>query len=188
MGDQAIRKARILVARPGAKSIVGRDWLNYLQHRIEPKSKFSNSVNCITKTLSTGPWVSEKQAETPDLFARQGRIKHHRIHARLHEGTVIKQQKGRRVPSQLREPAKREINRGLQEGQIVKVQVIKEDVFLQHIVITVKKDRSVKIALDAGELNKNVVKDKYPMPNPDNLMDIIAEHAEQGLGKTFFHI
>ena len=42
------------------------------------------------------------QAEFPDLFARQGRIKHHKIHARLHEGTVIKQQKGRHVPIQLK--------------------------------------------------------------------------------------
>ena len=28
VGDKYIRKARILVARPGAKSIVGRDWFN----------------------------------------------------------------------------------------------------------------------------------------------------------------
>ena len=126
------------------------------------------------------------QAEFPDLFARQCRIKHYKVHARLHKGTVIKQQKGRRVPIQLQESVKKEINRLLQEGHIVKVQDIKEDVFLQPTVIMVKKDRSVKIALDARELNKNVGKDKYPMPNLDNLMDMIAEHVEQGPGKTFF--
>ena len=107
VGDEYIRKARILVARPGAKSIVGRDWLNYLQYRIEPKSKFSNSINCISKTLQTCPLVKEMQAEFLDLFARQGRIKHHKILARLHEGTVIKQQKGRRVPIQLQEYVKK---------------------------------------------------------------------------------
>ena len=57
------------------------------------------------------------QAEFPDLFAREGRIKYHIIHARLHERTVTKQQKGRRAPIQLQEPVKREINRLLQEGQ-----------------------------------------------------------------------
>ena len=61
---------------------------------------------------------------------------------------------------------------------------IKEDNFIQPKVITVKKDRSVKVALDAGELNKNVVKNKYPMPNLDNLMDMIAEHAGRGPRKT----
>ena len=68
----------------------------------------------------------------------------------------------------------------------MRVQELKEDVFLQPTVITVKKDRSVKIALDARELNKNVVKDKYHKPNLDNLMDMIAEHVEQGAGETFF--
>ena len=129
VGDKYIREARILVARPGAKSIIGRDWLIYLQYRLEPKSKFSNSINCITQTLPTGPCVNEMQAEFPDLFATQGRIKHHKIHARLHEITVIDQQKGRRVPIHFQESVKKEKNRLLQEGHIVKVQDIKEDVF-----------------------------------------------------------
>ena len=49
VGGKYIRKARILVARPGAKSIVGRDWLNYLQYAIEPKTKgkLNNSINTI---------------------------------------------------------------------------------------------------------------------------------------------
>ena len=62
----------------------------------------------------------------------------------------------------------------------MKVQEIKVDVCLQPTVITVKKERSVKIALDARELNKNVMNHKYPMPNLENLMDMIAEHVEQG--------
>ena len=78
---------------------------------------------------------------------------------------------------QLQEPVKRELCRLLKEDHIVKVGEIKEDVFLQPTVITVKKNRSVKIALDARELNKNVIKDKYPMPNLDNLMDMIAKQV-----------
>ena len=47
VGGKYIRKARILVAKPGAKSIVGRGWLNYLQNSIEPKKKgkLCNSIN-----------------------------------------------------------------------------------------------------------------------------------------------
>ena len=189
VGGKYIRKARILVARPGAKSIVGRDWLNYLQYTIEPKKggKYNsiNLVNNVTKETEN-KWTKEMKLEFPDLFERRGKVKQHKIHARLHKDTVVKQQKGRRVPIQLQDAVNKEINRLIQEGHIVKVQEIKEDVFLQPTVITVKKDRSVKIALDARELNKNVVKDKYPMPNLDNLMDMIAEHVEQGPGETFF--
>ena len=131
-------------------------------------------------------WANEMKLEFPDLFERRGKIKQHKIHARLHKDTIVKQQKGRRVPIQLQDAVNKEVSRLLQEGHIVKVQERKEDVFLQPTVITVKKDRSVKIALDARELNKNVIKDKYPMPNLDNLMDMIAEHVEQGPGETFF--
>ena len=123
----------------------------------------------------------------PDLFERRGRIKHHKFHARLHLGAVIKQQKGRGIPIQLRKSVKREITRLLQGGQRVKIGEIKEDLFLQPTVITVKKDRSVKIALDARELNRNVVKDKYPMPNLDNLLDMIAEQfGRERTGKIYF--
>ena len=124
--------------------------------------------------------------EFPDLFERRGKVKQHKIHARLHKDTVVKQQKGRRVPIQLQDAVNKEISRLIQEGHIVRVQELKEDVFLQPTVTTVNKDRGVKIALDARELNKNVVKDNYPMPNLDNLMDMIAEHQEQGPGETFF--
>ena len=41
VGEKYIRKARILVARPGAKSFLGREWLKNLQYRIERKLSFS---------------------------------------------------------------------------------------------------------------------------------------------------
>ena len=186
-----IRKARILVARPGTKSIVGRDWLNYLQYAIEPKTKgkLKHSINTIGKEPKSSPkkLTVEMNLNLHELFERRGRIKHHKIHARLLKDAVIKQQERRRIPIQLQEPVRREISRLLQEGHIVKVGKIKENVFLQPTVKTVKKDSSVKIALDARELNKNVVKDKNPMPNLDNLMDMIAEQVgRERTEKTYF--
>ena len=66
------------------------------------------------------------------------------------------------------------------------VKQIKDDVFIQPTVITVKKDRSVKIALDARALNAAIKKDKYPMPNLDNLIDQVAEILNSGTGETWF--
>ena len=43
--------------------------------------------------------------------------------------------------------------------------------FIQPTAITVKKDKSVKIALDAKELNKAIVKGKYQITNMDPLID-----------------
>ena len=46
VGNKYIRKARILVSRSGEKSIIGRDWLNYVQYSIEPKKGGKlNTVN-----------------------------------------------------------------------------------------------------------------------------------------------
>ena len=62
----------------------------------------------------------------------------------------------------------------------------KENVFIQPTVITVKKDRSVKIAVDARELNSYVTKDKYQMSNIENLMDMIAEKMNEKKGEVWF--
>ena len=53
---------------------------------------------------------------------------------------------------------KNEIKQLLAEGHIEKVNEIRDDVFIQPTVSTVKKDRSVKIALDARALNQEIDK------------------------------
>ena len=57
VGGKYIRKARILVAQPGAKSFVGRDWLNYLQYAIEPKTKnkLKHSIKTFCKESKNPP-------------------------------------------------------------------------------------------------------------------------------------
>ena len=46
-------------------------------------------------------------------------------------------------------------------------------------VITVKKDKSLKTALDARALNESIAKDKYQMPSLDNLIDLFAEKLDE---------
>ena len=59
-------------------------------------------------------------------------------------------------------------------------------------MITVKKDRSVKIALDARILNQAIEKDKYQMPNLENLLVMVAiyirENDNVALYQTSFSI
>ena len=59
--------------------------------------------------------------------------------------------------------------------------------FIQAAVITVKEDRSVKIAVDAGALSNNIRKDVCRMPNLDCLIEQIAEIINQkGERNTIF--
>ena len=93
----------------------------------------------------------------------------------MKDGTRATQQKGRRIPLQLQDQVDKKIKNLLEQGHIEKVDTIKDDVFIEPVVITVKKDRSVKIALDARALNNSITKNKFQLPNSENLMDMIAE-------------
>ena len=44
----------------------------------------------------------------------------------------------------------------------------------------------MKIALDARALNKSIAKDKYQMPNLDNLIDMVAEELEKSEGEAWY--
>ena len=47
---------------------------------------------------------------------------------------------------------------------------------MSPIVFTVKRDKAVKLALDSKILNKSIRKNKYQMPNIDNLIDTIQQN------------
>ena len=117
--------------------------------------------------------------EFPELFTRKGRVKNYEIKIKMKDNARISQQKRRRVPIQLQNQVDGEINKLLKEGHIEKVEKIRDDVFIQPTVISVKKDKSVKIALNARALNEFIAKDKDQMPNLDNLSDLIAEKLDE---------
>ena len=78
------------------------------------------------------------------------------------------------------------MKRLLKDGHIEREDEIKDVVFIQPTVLTVKKNRSVKTALDATALNKAIAKDKYQMPNLENLMDMIAERLDGAEGDVWY--
>ena len=44
---------------------------------------------------------------------------------------------------------------------------------IQLVVITVKRDKSVKVALNAQAVNKEVIRDRYQMPNLEKMVDMV---------------
>ena len=186
VGEKVIKKARILVAKEGMKSIVGREWLSTLKFKMVQKSVGELGINKIEKE---GEKLGQKTKtivnKFPNLFSRKGKIKDHKI-KKIKENASISHQNGRRIPIQMQKAVDSEIKRLLRVRHIEKVDEIKEDVFIHLTVITVKKDRSVKIALDARALNKAIEKDKYEMPNLENLMEMIAERLDNSDGEVWY--
>ena len=97
----------------------------------------------------------------------------------MKENTRVTQQKVRRIPIQLQNQADAEIQKKFKDGNIEKIEKIQDNVFIQPTVITVKKDTSVKLALDARALSESIAKEMYQMPNLDNLIDMIAEELDE---------
>ena len=62
------------------------------------------------------------------------------------------------------------------EGHIEKINKCSDKNFISPIVITVKKDKSVKLALDWKVLNEAIHKNKYQMPNIDSFISSILRY------------
>ena len=150
------KKARILIAKKGTKSIIGREWLSTLRYRFTPVNVGELEVNSVEKDEELGAESKQLSNEFPDLFKRNGRMKNYQVKINLKSDANVSQQKRRRFPKQLQNAVDAEIKRLLKDGHIEKLNEIKDDDFIQPTVITVKKDRSVKIALDVTALNQAI--------------------------------
>ena len=71
--------------------------------------------------------------------------------------------KERRIPIQLQNQVDKEIGKLLKEGHFEKFDKIQDELFIQPTVLTVKKDKSLKNAMDARALNQSIAKNKYQM-------------------------
>ena len=58
---------------------------------------------------------------------------------------------------------------------IEKLEKCTSDFFIAPIVITAKKDGSIKLAMDAKPINAQIWKNKYQMPIVDELMDSVGQ-------------
>ena len=68
----------------------------------------------------------------------------------------------------------------MKQGHIEKANNIDENCFVSPAVITVKKDKSVKIALDSRKLNEITIKRKAQMPNMEELISRISRKIADG--------
>ena len=63
------------------------------------------------------------------------------------------------------------------------------DCFLAPIVITVKKDDSIKLALDAKSTNRQLYENKYHMPNINELLDGVSQNVTaNAVGTLYFTV
>ena len=173
-------------------SIIGRDLMPALGLMLvqAPPAKWVHSIHSHEGTVETDDdlddWQKHFSKQFHHLFRRVGRIRNYKVQAEFFKNLLPIQQKGRRVPITLQEKVNKEIEKLLEQGHIQKLEECSDKYFVSPIVITVKKNGSVKLALESRELNKQVHKNKYQMPNIEELMVIVGQTiSERKQGDVF---
>ena len=132
-------------------------------------------------------WQKHFRQRFHHLFHRVGRIRNYKVQAEFFKNLTPIQQKGRRVPITLQKKVDKETDKLLEQCHIQKLEECSDKYFVSPIVITVKKDGSVKLApLESRELNKQVHKNKYQMPNIEELMDIVEQSISERKQRDVF--
>ena len=163
----------IQVVTDGHRPLLGRDLFPALGLSIQQANN-QTTINQVEQEYC--PIKNQFATDFPDLISRIGESKVHIVRSKFHKKYTPLHQKGRRVPINLLDKVSDELKNLSEKGHIEKLQEGSDKNFISPIVITVKKDKSVKLALDSKILNKSIHKNKYQMPNIDSLIDSISQH------------
>ena len=150
--------ATFTVVADGLKSLIGRDLFVQLGLAVTQSTFLKgNRVNNIAS-----PEFKEQIATSfPGLVSRIGRSKSHVAKSKFHKDFQPRHQKGRRIPINLQEKINTELRKFLAAKHIIKLSSCPDKYFISPIVVTVKKDQTIKLALDSKVLNKAIHKNKY---------------------------
>ena len=169
-----IEDAEFVVVRDGLKPLIGIDLFEVRGTSITQTvcSDEGSMVNTITPQC---PFKTSIANQFPQLISRIGRSKVHIVISKFHKNFHPKHQKGRRVPINLQERVNNENKNFLEEEHIEKLNKSSYQYFISPIVIIIKRDQTIKLALDSKILNKAIHKNKYQKPNIETLIDSISQ-------------
>ena len=109
VNDSYVKKARILIAKKGTKSIIGREWLSTLRYKLVPEGDLK--VNAIEKEIELSAETKQFVKELPKVIERKCKMNNHQLRINFKPGAKITQLKGRRIPIQLQKAVDEEISR-----------------------------------------------------------------------------
>ena len=90
------------------------------------------------------------------------------------------QQNGRPVPIHFQKTVREELEKINVKSHLEKANKTTEICFISPAVITIKKDKSVKIALNSRKLNEACIKRKAAMPNMEELISKTSSKNTKG--------
>ena len=176
-GNSVAKDCEILVVPHNTVNLLGRDILQKLGIHLTQTKQGEKTINFINPDQQQ---ITHKIFKNfPHLCTRLGKSKNHIAKSTFKQYFKPTQHKGRRVSIHLIDKVEKELRKLIEDKQIIKLEKCSDEYFISPVVITVKSDNSIKIALDSKELNEAIHKNKYQMQSIDHLMDTISKKISE---------
>ena len=124
-------------------------------------------------------------SEHEDFFQKQPHNKRSDVRYSVEERHQAHITKGTPVPIHFQKNVREELEKFIKSGHIEKADETTENCFISPAVITIKKDKSFKMALDSRKLNEACRKRKAAMPNMEELISKISAKITNGEGEIW---
>ena len=156
----------LIIERTDITPLLGMDWMRTFKLTIGKIQLTENNQSANQRKRIFG--------KIRDLFENNETIKDKEIKIQLKPGHYPVKQKARPVPLHLQEDVGKELEKLIRTGHLEKINDVDEDYFVSPVVITIKSDKSVKLALDSRKLNDSCIKMRHHMPNIEELLNQIS--------------
>ena len=159
----------LIIENKNTQHLLGLYWLDKLKIGLQG-SKKTNVIRYVEEQERTKKIIDEHE----DLFKNKQTIKDLTINIQLKKDVKPIQQRGRSVPIHFQKIVREELEKLIGKRQHEKADKTTEKCFISPAVITIKKDKSVKRAVDSRKLNEAYIKRKAAMPNMEELISKIS--------------
>ena len=138
--------------------------------------------------MSTCPSKREVATKYKILTTRLGRSKNHKVKSKFKSNFTPVHQRGRHVPLHLEKQVEEELKRLQNNGHITKSEKCSDEIYISPIVITVKRDKSIKLAMDSKTINKAIHKTniKCTTSSTSWITSLDKKHNRQTKDKYYF--
>ena len=144
-GGWKIQSDPFIVVDDKKANIIGRNLLPQIDIKLIQEQN-TEKVHAIREQEESDSAIKQGVKDNyTQLCVRIGKSKNHTMKTQFNEELEPIQQKGRRIPIHLQERVETELNKLIDQKHIIKLDKCSEREFISPIVITVKKDQTVKL-------------------------------------------
>ena len=174
-------RADLIVVPNNHRAIIGRDLFQGLGIQVNQQHspRAEGKQVAMIQNLEGQNLKIEIAKKFPNLIKRIGRSKNLTVKSKFKTNFTLIHQRGRRIPIHLKSQVEEELKQLQKNGNVIKLDKCSDKNFISPIVITVKRDKTIKPAMDFKAINKAIHKNKYKMQNIDCLMDNIAQSISE---------